>query len=104
MASTELLGRANTGQITGAAEVIETLEELCGLLLVKRVNNERKFRYIIDLVTAGHDKRSAGSGSEGRSNSVSLLVGVHLAVPLSPELERSEHAAFAAHVSEGTLA
>lgn len=92
-----------TGEIIKGTDVVEALQEGGGLLLVERVNNERKLGHVVDLVAAGHYKRSAGSGGESRSNSVSLLVSVHLSVPLSPELERGEHAALAALVTEGTL-
>ena len=55
-------------------------------------------------MTAGHHERTTSSSSECRCNSVSLLIGVDLSLPLSPYLERSEHATFAAHVTKGTLA
>jgi hypothetical protein len=100
----ELLGAADAGEVTGNTDVVEALEEGGGLLLVERVNNERELGHIVDLVTASEHKRSASGGSKSGGNSVSLLVGVHLSVPLSPELERGEHASLAALVAEGTLA
>ena len=54
-------------------------------------------------MTTGHDEGTAGSSGESRSNSVSLLVSVNLSLPLSPDLEGSEHATLAALVTESTL-
>ena len=104
LASASVLGGTDTGEIASTAEVVEALEESSGLLLVKAVNNERKLGHIVDFVATGHDKGTASGGGESRGNSVSLLVGVNLSLPLSPDLERSEHATLAAHVTEGTLA
>mmetsp|Transcript_24684 Transcript_24684/g.56725 ORF Transcript_24684/g.56725 Transcript_24684/m.56725 type:complete len:332 (-) Transcript_24684:201-1196(-) len=56
-----------------------------------------------DGVAPRHDERGHGGGGQGRSHRVTLLGGVDLAVPLAPGLGGSEHAAAAAHVSEGTL-
>lgn len=100
----ELLGRASAGEVTTEANVTEALEELRGLLNVKAVDDERELGHIINFVTTGHDEGTAGSSGESRSNSVSLLVGVNLSLPLSPDLEGSEHATLAALVTESTLA
>jgi len=104
LASASALGAANAGEVTSAAEVVEALEETGGLLLVEAVNNERKLGHVVDLVTASHNEGTASGSSESGGNSVSLLVGVDLSLPLSPDLEGSEHATLTAHVTEGTLA
>lgn len=56
-----------------------------------------------DLVAAGHQQRSDGGGGEGGAGRVALLALVDLDVPLAPDLGGSEHAAGAAHVTEGGL-
>jgi len=104
LTSAHLLGGADAGEVTGTAEVVEGLEELGGLLNVEGVNNEGELGDSFDSVTTGHDEGTAGSGGESGGNSVSLLVGVNLSLPLSPDLEGSEHATLAAHVTESTLA
>jgi hypothetical protein len=55
-------------------------------------------------MTSGLDKWCACGGGKGRGDSISLLVVIDLSVPLSPDLEWSEHATLTAHVSESTLA
>lgn len=99
-----LLGGADAGEVAGTAEVVERLEELGGLLEVEGVNNEGKLGDVLDSVTTGHDEGTASSGGESGGNSVSFLVVVNLSLPLSPDLEGSEHATLAAHVTESTLA
>ncbi len=103
LTGSQSLGGADTGEVTADTKSGEALEESGGLLLVEGVNNERELGDIVDLVTSGHDERTAGGGGESGSNGVSLLGGVDLSVPLSPELEGSEHATLTAHVTEGTL-
>ena len=99
----QLLGGADALQVTIDTELFQSLKEISSLVRGEAIHDERKFRDIANVVTSGHDERTASSGGEGGGNSVSLLVGVNLSVPLSPELERSEHATLAAHVAEGTL-
>jgi len=94
---------ANAGKVAGNTEVVEGLEEGGGLLRVEVVNNKGELGHIVDLVASGHDKRTAGGGSEGGGNSVSLLVEVNLSVPFSLDRKRGEHATFTAHVTESTL-
>ena len=104
LASAGSLGGADTGEVTSTTNVVEALEESSSLLLVEAVDDERKLGHIIDLMTTGHDEGTASGGGESGGNSVSLLVGVNLSLPLSPDLEGSEHATLTAHVTEGTLA
>ena len=104
LSSAGALGGANAGEIASNTKVIEALEETSSLFFVEAVDNERKLGHIVDLVATGHHKGTASSSGESGGNSVSLLVGVDLSLPLSPDLERGEHAALAAHVTEGTLA
>jgi len=68
------------------------------------VDDKRNLRHALDLVSTSHHKRRQSAGSQRRGNGVALLVGVDLAVPLSPRLCCGEHSTLAAHVSEGTLA
>lgn len=103
VAGSGVLVVANAGEVTGDTEVVEGLEEGGGLLGVEVVNNKGELGDTVDLVASGHDKRTAGGGSEGGGDSVSLLVEVNLSVPFSLDLERGEHATFTAHVTEGTL-
>ena len=88
---------AGTGSLKGAQETL-------GVINMQVVNNQRKFGNVIDLVTASLDKWCAGRSSKSGRDGVSVLVGVGLSVPSSPDLERGEHTALAAHVTEGTLA
>lgn len=67
-------------------------------------DNEGNLRDLLDLVATGEDKRGDTRGGDGSSSSVATLVLVHLDVPLAPRLGGGEHAARAAHVTEGTLA
>jgi len=99
-----VLGGTDAGEISGATEEAEALDESGGLLLVERVNDEGELGDILDLVTTGHDEGTASGGGESGSNSVSLLVNVNLSLPFSPDLKRSEHASLTAHVTESTLA
>jgi len=85
-------------------ELVEGGEETAGRAGVDGIGDERELGDIVDTVTTGHDERSASGGGEGGSDGVSLLVGVDLSVPLSPDLEGSEHATLTALVTEGSLA
>ena len=93
----------NASEVTSETEVVEALEEGGSFLAVEVVNNKGKLGHIIDFVASGHDERTAGSRSESRGNSVSLLVEINLSVPFSEDLERERHATLTAHVTEGTL-
>jgi len=99
-----LLGFADSVEVLLGAELVEGVEESTGGAGVHGVGDERELGHIVDTVTTGLDERSAGGGGEGGSDGVSLLVGVYLSVPFSPDLEGSEHATLAALVTEGGLA
>lgn len=97
-------GVADAGEVTTDTDHVEALEESGSLLVVEAVDDKRELGNRVDVVASGHNERTASGGSEGRGDSVSLLVNVDLSLPLSPDLERGEHAALTAHVTEGTLA
>jgi len=104
MTIAHLLGLADTVEVSLTSEDIDGLEESASLLGVEGVTDKRKFGGLHDTVTAGKNKRGTGRGGEGRSDGVSLLVDVDLAVPFSPDLEGSEHASLTALVTESGLA
>jgi hypothetical protein len=99
-----LLGFADSVEVLLGTELVEDGEETTGGGSVERLGDEGELGDIVDTVTTGHDERSASGGGEGGSDGVSLLVGVDLSVPFSPDLEGSEHATLAALVTEGGLA
>jgi hypothetical protein len=88
----------------GGTDFVEDVEESLGGVNIEGVNNEGELGDGINVVTTGKNQRSAGGGSEGRGDGVSLLGGVDLSVPLSPGAEGGEHASLSAHVTESTLA
>ncbi len=98
------LGGAHTAEVIRDTDVLEGGEQSLGGVNVEGVNNKGELGHVVDVVATGNNQRSDSGGSEGGSNGVSLLVGVDLAVPLSPGLEGSEHATLAAHVTESSLA
>ena len=99
-----LLGFADSVEVLLGSELVEGGEERSGGCGVDGIGDEGQLGDIVDTVTTGHDERSAGSGGEGGGDGVSLLVGVDLSVPFSPDLEGSEHATLAALVTERGLA
>jgi len=66
-------------------------------------NNQGDFGDGRDVMSTSHDKSGHSGGSQGRGNSVPLLVDVHLAVPPSPGACGSEHSSTTAHVTVGSL-
>lgn len=88
-----------------------SLEELDGSLSLGEsttlkglgVNNQRYLRNRGNAVTTGEKEGGNGGSSQGGSGSEALLAKIDLAVPLSPDLGRSEHATRAALVTEGSL-
>jgi hypothetical protein len=97
-----LLG-AGVGEAGTSTDGGEGLEESVGGLDVEAVNNEGELGDGVALVSAGEHEGSASRGSQSRGDGVTLLVGVDLAVPLSPGADGSEHASLTAHVTEGGL-
>jgi hypothetical protein len=80
-------------------------DSLLGLVIGLDVvgDNEGYFRSLLDQMTLGHDERRNRTGSQGRGNSISLLVGVHTSVPVPPGLGRGEHTSTTTHVPESSL-
>jgi len=97
------LGLADSLEVFLSTEFVQSLEEILGLLDVEGVNDERKLRDVHNSVTSGEDKRGNGGSGQSRGDGVSLLVDIDSLVPLSPDLEGSEHSTLTAHVTEGSL-
>jgi len=95
---------ASTVEIACGTSSIESTEKSLSVVAVEAINNHWEFWNIVDSVTASHNESTNGGSSKSRGNGVSVLVHVGLSVPPSPDLERGEHAALAAHVTESTLA
>jgi hypothetical protein len=66
-------------------------------------DNEGNFVNLLNTVAASKDERGKGGGGKGRDDSETALVLVHLDVPFTPGLGRSEHTTSTAHVTESTL-
>jgi hypothetical protein len=90
-------------EIGTGSQVLEGGEESLGGVNVEVVGDEGEFWDVLNSVTSGHDEWWAGRSSESGGDGVSSLVGVDLSVPLSPDLEWSEHSSLSAHVTEGSL-
>ena len=105
LSTADLLALSDLLHILIAASLLQESNGLLGLLHLAHLigNNEGDLTNLVDLVTASHDEGGNGSSSQSRHDSISLLVGVDSAVPLSPDLGGGEHATLAAHVSEGSL-
>jgi len=101
--STHGLGSANSLQVLSGTDGFEGGEEGLGGVNVKGINDEGELGNLVDVVTSGQNEGSDSGGSEGRGDGVSLLVDVDTSVPLSPDLEGSEHATLTAHVTESSL-
>lgn len=97
------LGSSNSVKIIGDTEVVQSREEGSGVWNVEGVNDEWELWNVLDLVTSGLDKWSNGGGGESGGNSMSSLSDVASSVPVSPDLEWSEHSSLSAHVTEGSL-
>mmetsp|Transcript_2253 Transcript_2253/g.6771 ORF Transcript_2253/g.6771 Transcript_2253/m.6771 type:complete len:416 (-) Transcript_2253:8-1255(-) len=106
LAAADLLGLLAAVDVVVGAELGEDLRGVGGLGRGGHgvVEHERDLRHLGDGVAAGHDERRHGGRGERGHHGVALLVHVHVLVPLAPDLGRAEHAAGAAHVTEGTLA
>lgn len=102
--SSDFLGRSNLGEVIRYTEFFKNGQKLRGLLgSIEAFNNHWEFSDVLNGVSTSHNKRSASRGGESGGNSVSSLVDVALSMPLSPDLERSEHSGLSSHVTEGSL-
>lgn len=90
-------------ELIGAAELVEGVEDILGLLTSESINNKREFWDRVNLMATSHNERSASRGSEGRGNGMSSLGDVALSVPFSPNLKGSEHTGLSALVTKGGL-
>jgi len=66
-------------------------------------DNEGNFINLLNAVAASKDERRESRGGKGRDDSEAALVLVHLDMPFTPGLGRSEHTSSTAHVTESTL-
>lgn len=98
------LGLSDSGEVIHGTKVLEVAEESASAASVEAVDNEREFWHSVDSVATSLDERSTGACGKGGGNGISLLLGVDLSLPLSPDLEWGKHATLSAHVSESTLA
>lgn len=94
---------ADTAEVLRGTSVHEGGKESLGGLNVEAVEDKRQLWDLLNFVTTGLDEWSAGRSGESGGNGVSLLVGVDLSVPLSPDSKWGEHATLTAHVTEGSL-
>jgi hypothetical protein len=88
---------------SGGTNSFERLKESLGSVNVEAVNNKGQFGDGVNVVSTGKHEGSASRGSQSGGNGVTLLVGVHLAVPLAPCAEGSEHATLTALITESSL-
>lgn len=100
------LGLDDSGNVSVGTDGLEGGNGVLGLGDGLEVvgDNEGDLSDGLDSVTSGKDKGSNSGSSNGRGSGVSLLVEVHLDVPLSPGLGGSEHSSASAHVTESGLA
>jgi len=104
LTGTHFLGFADAFEICTGTELFDGGEEGTGAGTVHAVADKGELWHIHDAMSTGKHKRSAGGGSKGGSDGVTLLLGVNLAVPFAPDLERGEHATLSALVTESGLA
>lgn len=108
LTSAELAGGLDLLDVLGGAYTLEEVDSSGslgdgGVGEDLRVDNERNFWDLGDLVTTGKEESRDGGGSQGRGSSKSLLAKVDLDIPASPGLGGSEHATRSAHVTESSL-
>jgi hypothetical protein len=104
-AGAQLLGVDHARDVVERAHALEQRDGGGRLLQVGGpAHDERDLGHGVDLVAARHDERGHGRGGERRGDGVAALRHVDLAVPAAPDLGGREHAALAAHVTEGALA
>ena len=94
---------SNLGEVFSASESVKGGEERLSVGKVEVVNDKGELRNTVDKMSSSHHKRSAGRSGNGSSDGMSSLGYVDLSVPLSPDLERSEHTGLSAHVTESGL-
>lgn len=106
LTTTELAGGLDLLDVIIGTDGLEGSDGLLGALdgLGGVVNNAGDLSDLRDAVTTSKDQRGKSRSSQSRGNGVALLVGVDLAVPLAPSAGGVEHATFAAHVTESSLA
>ena len=97
------LGSTDSVEIGSTSNGDERSEHGTGGLSGVDVGNEGELGDGVDSVSSGEDEGSASGGSEARGDGGSLLVGVNLSVPFSPDFEWSEHSGLSAHVTESSL-
>lgn len=98
-----MLSSTDALEVVLSSEFVEGGQESLGAFNIEAVENKRKFGNILDVMATGEHEGCNGGGGESGCDGVALLVGVHLAVPLSPGPEGSEHSALTAHVTECSL-
>jgi hypothetical protein len=101
-------GLPRVGDLDDVVVSLGSLQEGDGLLglgvgLSGVGDDEGDLLDLLDSVSSGENERWEGGGGESRDDGESLLVLVHLDVPLSPDLGGGEHSSTSAHVSEGGL-
>lgn len=104
LSASQRSGVSDLGEVVTETEVSEGAQERLGVGGVQGVNDEWELWNVLDVVTSGHYKRSNGRGSQSGGDGMSSLGEIDSSVPLSPDLEWSEHSGLSAHVTEGGLA
>lgn len=97
------LGSSGAVEVVRDSDLVEGGEHTLGGVSIEGVNNKWELWDVVDSVSSGLDEWSTGGSGEGGGNGVSLLVEVHLSVPLSPDLEWCKQSSLAAHVTESSL-
>jgi hypothetical protein len=90
-------------EVVTNSEVVESGDERLGVWNVEAVENEWELWDVLDLMTSGHHERSNCGGGKSSCDSVASLGEIDSSVPLSPDLEWSEHSGLSAHVTESGL-
>lgn len=105
LTGTHLLGFDNLDNVAVGSDRLEQRNSLLGLGDGLNVVGNDKWDLwdLFNSVTSGEDKRLNGRSSNGRSGGVTLLIVVHLDVPLSPDLGGGKHTTGTTHVTESSL-
>lgn len=96
-------GSSDLSEIILGSEGLKSSKELLGVSVSKVVDDEWELWYILNLVTSSHHKRGNGGCCKCGSDGMSSLSDIDFSMPSSPNLERSEHSSFSAHVTESGL-